>query len=120
MSSAWSLCAVSWPFRLVRWPMPTPSRAVALLATLWVMAPAVGSAASAPAPDPNDSRTAALVHDLWRFVSDVSTLGHTTAQRQAPSPAPQPSAPAEDGSPPVDLSDLSKPSEVEARLATAY
>jgi hypothetical protein len=97
--------------------MRTPSRAAGLLATLWMAVPAIASAASAPPPDPNDSRAATLVHDFWRFVSDVSTLTHTPSQQ--PGPAPQPIAPAQGGSPPVDLSDLSKPSEIEARLATA-
>jgi hypothetical protein len=97
--------------------MPTPSRAAALLATLCLTAPV--SAHAGQPPDPNDSRAAALVHDLWRLVSDVSTLARPSMQSQQPGPTPQPIAPAEDGSSPVDLSDLSKPSEVEARLKDA-
>ena len=89
----------------------------AMMAMLWMAAPAIATAASVPPPDPNSSRTASLVHDFWRFVSDVSTLTHAPAQQ--PGPAPQAIAPAQDGSPPVDLSDLSKPSEIEARLTTA-
>ncbi len=87
------------------------------MAMLWMAAPAIATAVSVPPPDPNGSRTASLVHDFWRFVSDVSTLTHAPAQQ--PGPAPQAIAPAQDGSPPVDLSDLSKPSEIEARLTTA-
>ena len=89
----------------------------AMTALLWMAAPAIATAASAPPSDPNSSRTASLVHDFWRLVSDVSTFTHAPAQQ--PGPAPQAIAPAQDGSPPVDLSDLSKPSEIEAKLASA-
>ena len=97
--------------------MRIPSRAAALLATLWMATPAIAGAATPS--DPNDSRTATLVHDFWRLVSDVSTFTGPSMQSQQSGPTPQPIAPAQDGSAPVDLSDLSKPSEVEGRLAAA-
>ena len=63
----------------------------AMMAMLWMAAPAI-ALLSVPPPDPNSSRTASLVHDFWRFVSDVSTLTHAPAQQ--PGPAPQAIAPA--------------------------
>ncbi len=61
----------------------------AMMAMLWMAAPAIATAASVPPSDPNNSRTASLVHDFWRFVSDVSTLTHprlsSLAQRHRPS-----------------------------------
>ena len=99
--------------------MRARSTTAALLAALSTATPAVATGASTLPPDPNNSRAAALVHDFWRLVSDVSTLTHASTQGQQPGLVPQPIAPAQDGSTPVDLSDLSKPSEIEARLTTA-
>ncbi len=97
--------------------MSTRNRVGALLLLVAVSAP--GSAAARTPLDPNESPTSALVHDLWRIVTDVSTMARQPIQGQQPSPTPQALAPAADGVPPVDLSDLSKPSEIEARLRSA-
>ncbi len=97
--------------------MPIRSRAGALIAVLCLALPAAASAASPM--DPHESPAAGLVHEFWRLVSDVSALGRSPKQAQQPGPAPQPIAPAQEGAPPVDLSDLSKPSDIEARLRAA-
>ncbi|HEY8257668.1 MAG TPA: polymer-forming cytoskeletal protein [Gemmatimonadales bacterium] len=97
--------------------MSIRNRLGALLVLSCVAAPA---AAAEHAPrDPNDSPTSMLVHDLWRIVSDVSTLARQQRQGQQPSATPQAIAPAQDGTPAVDLSDLSKPSDIESRLRSA-
>ena len=96
--------------------MRASDRAAALLALLCLAAPT--AARAAPPLDPTDSRTAAIVHDIWRLVTDVSTLARST-QTQQPGPTPQAIAPAQQGTPEVDLSDVSKPTEVEAKLREA-
>jgi len=97
--------------------MPTSSRIGALLAALCVGIPV--TAVAALPMGPTDSRTAALVHNFWQLVSDVSTLALTPKQAQQPSPTPQAIAPAPEGSAPVNLGDLSKPQDLEAKLRAA-
>ncbi|MGH7498504.1 MAG: hypothetical protein ACREL3_06600 [Gemmatimonadales bacterium] len=96
--------------------MRVSDRAAVLLALIILATPA---AAHAALPlDPTDSRAAAIVHDFWRLVSDVSTL---TRSQQSPQhgPTPQAIAPAAEGVPEVDLGELNKPTEVEAKLRNA-
>jgi hypothetical protein len=96
--------------------MPTSSRIGAFLTALCVGIPA---AAAASPVRPDDSRTAVVVHNLWQFVSDVSSLARTPRQSQQPSPTAQALAPAPEGSAPLSLGDLSKPQDLEAKLRAA-
>lgn len=92
--------------------MPRFKQALGVLAAICLAVPAVAHASPL---DPADSPTAALVHDLWRLVTDVSTLGRSQ-QPQQPRPAPQAIPPAPPGHNEVDLGELSKPIEVEEKL----
>jgi hypothetical protein len=93
--------------------MPTASRVAVAACVLCLAVP--GAARAAGRSDP-DSKSATLVSDLLRLVSDVSTF--TRAPRQS-GPVPQPIPAAPPGSPELDLNDLSKPPDLEARLRTA-
>lgn len=95
--------------------MPRSRRAVSLVAALCLAVPVAAHAAPS---DPTDSPTTALVHDFWRLVSNVSTLGRPQ-QTQEPRPAPQAILPAPPGRNEVDLGELSKPIEVEENLRDA-
>ncbi len=96
--------------------MPAFSRAGAILA----MCLGFPAAASASVPlDPTDSRTTVIFNDFWRLVTNVSTLTRSSRQGGKPGPTPQAIAPAAGPGQEVELGDLSKPAEVEARLRTA-
>src|SRR6266542_2629427 len=96
--------------------MPTYRRPAPLLALLVLCAtPAV---ASTP-PDASGCRTVALVHGFWTLVSDVSNLRRPVQQEPGPRPRPQAIAPAQTDDHTIDISDLSKPTTLEARLRGA-
>lgn len=94
--------------------MPASSRAGMVLALACLGIPSVARAA-APLDPASSSRTVAIVHELWRLVSDVSTLTRPPLER----PKSQAIDSASQGTPEVDLSDLSKPNDIEATLQKA-
>ena len=89
--------------------MRTPSRLVLLLALL----SAVGQRPVRAETRPRGS-AADLVDQFWTLITDVSSRLHS--QRQPPRVRPQA---IPQGGTPIDLSDLSRPTIVEARLRTA-
>jgi hypothetical protein len=98
--------------------MPAPRRALAVVALL---ALGFSHAAYAATPiDPTGVHTVELVHGFWTLVSSVSGRTAGDDGTQTPQhPAPQAIPPAPDGTPPVKLDDLSKPTAIEAQLRSA-
>jgi hypothetical protein len=91
--------------------MPGSKRILAIAALL------AGIAGPVRAETPfSRERAADLVGGLWALVSDVST--RVGLQTRQVSPGPRPQA-IPQGGPSIDLSDLSQPTAVEARLRTA-
>lgn len=97
--------------------MRASSRLLAALALATILFP---RAAFAGIPsDPTGARTVELVHGFWTLVSDVRGRAGAPDERQRPGPAPQAIAPAGSGEPTVQLSDLTRPTDVESRLRDA-
>ena len=68
---------------------------------------------AAPGPAPSGGVAVELVRNFWDLV------GSEQQDARRARPEPQAIQPAPEGTPPVDLSDLSRPSDVERRLGTA-
>jgi hypothetical protein len=98
--------------------MPTSRRPAPLLGLILLFA-AAQPAFAGTRPDASGCRSAALVHGFWALVSDVSHLRRPAQQEPASRPRPQAIAPAQSDDHTVDLSDLSKPTALEAKLRGA-
>jgi hypothetical protein len=91
--------------------MPASNRIAAAAALITAIA---GQPLAAETPfEASRSGAAALIHDFWTLVTDVST--RVGLQNRAASSGPRPEA-IPQGGPSIDLSDLSQPTRIEERL----
>jgi hypothetical protein len=81
------------------------------LLSLLLAAPAVAHAETVSVP--SGEAAVHLVRNFWDLVASQQ------AEDRAPRPGPQGIAPAPEGTPPVDLGDLSDPTRIESRLKSA-